>query len=126
MHEMSIAAALMERMLEFTREHPGKRVLQVRLSVGELAAIEAEQLSFCYGAITTGTALEGSSLEIETSGAVIRCPRCSYLGAPKTWDDALAFAAPPTLCCPRCGSTAEAIQGQECAIKSVQYQENAG
>ena len=46
MHEMSIAAGLMDKLLEFAREHPGKRVLQVRLLVGELANIELEQLRF--------------------------------------------------------------------------------
>ena len=123
MHEMSIAAGLMEKLLEFTREHPGRRILQVRLLVGELANLELDQLRFCYGSITTNTALEGSELDIETIEATVQCPQCAYLGPPKYWEGALAFTSLATLRCPGCGGAAEAIQGHECAIKNLRYRE---
>ncbi len=123
MHEMSIAAGLMEKLLEFACAHPGRRILQVRLLLGELANIEPEQLRFCYDSIATGTELEGSRLELENLAAAVRCPHCSYCGPPKYWEDALAFAPIVTLLCPVCGETARAVQGHECAIKSVQYRE---
>ena len=125
MHEMSIAAGLMEKMLEFTQEHPGKRILRVRLAVGVLTAIEPEQLRFCYESITTGTKLEGSILDIEPVEAMVQCPHCKYLGAPKVWEEALTLVSLPTLCCPGCGKTAEAVQGHECAVKNVRYREGS-
>ena len=123
MHEMSIAAGLMEKLLEFTREHPGRRILQVRLMVGELANLELDQLRFCYGSIIVNTVLEGSELDFEPIETVVQCPQCAYLGPPKYWEEALAFTSPATLRCPGCGGAAEAVQGHECAIKNLRYRE---
>lgn len=123
MHEMSIAAGLMEKLLEFAREHRDKRVLEVKLMIGELANIELEQLRFCFGSITTNTDLEGILLEFETAETVVQCPHCSYFGPPKYWTEALASTSVATLSCPSCGNAAEAIQGRECAIKNLKYRE---
>ena len=67
-----------------------KKLLTVRLAVGELSHVEADQLRFCYTAITQETAMENSTLEIESVAAVVECPRCSYRGRPKYWEDALS------------------------------------
>ena len=73
MHELSIASAIVDHLLEFAESDPPKKILSVRLLVGELSCIEPEQLSFCYAAITRETAIENSTLEIErvdSGGAV--------------------------------------------------------
>jgi Zn finger protein HypA/HybF involved in hydrogenase expression len=48
MHEFSIAASLVEKLSEFVRENPDKRIFEVRLEIGELSHIEHDQLCFCY------------------------------------------------------------------------------
>lgn len=121
MHELSIASAVVEKVLAFVAERSVKRVLAVRLAVGELSHVEAEQLSFCYTAITQETPLQDSALEIEKVEAVVRCNYCSYSGRPKYWDDALLAVPVPTLECPSCGSAVEAVEGNDCAIKSVRF-----
>jgi hydrogenase nickel incorporation protein HypA/HybF len=121
MHELSIASSIVESVLEFAANNKIKKVLEVRLSVGELMAVEWEQLRFCYGAITRETAMEDSLLEIEPIEATVTCPYCSFRGRPKYWDDALSFAPIVTLQCPACGKAAEPMQGKECAIKSIKY-----
>jgi hydrogenase nickel incorporation protein HypA/HybF len=121
MHELSIAASVVESVLEFAARNEIKKVLEVRLSVGELMAVEWEQLRFCYGAITRETPMEDSSLEIESVEAAVSCPSCSFRGRPKYWNDALSFAPIVTLQCPECGKAAEPTQGKECAIKSIKY-----
>ena len=121
MHELSIASAVVDRVLELLDSHRAKKVLSVRLSVGELSHLEADQLQFCYTAIAQGTAMENSTLEIEKIAAIIECPRCSYKGRPNYWEAAL-FAAPiPTLECPECGGAVEPVEGNDCAIKSVRF-----
>lgn len=125
MHEMSIAANLVEKLLEFAYAHPERKVMLVRLAVGELTHLEPEQLRFCYGAITAETPLEGSSLEIEKVAATVQCPHCAYCGRPQYWEGILAQTSVVTLCCPQCGKAAEAIQGHECAIQSIRYREEA-
>jgi hydrogenase nickel incorporation protein HypA/HybF len=121
MHEFSIATEIVEAVLSFAEKNDVQRVLEIRLAVGELACIETGQLRFCFGAITPQTALENCALEIESVAAVVRCPHCAYCGQPKYWDEALAGAAFPTLRCPSCGRTAEAVEGRECAIRSVKF-----
>ena len=123
MHELSIASGLVEKLLDFADKNPDKKIIQVRLAVGELSHIEHEQLSFCYQAITAETPLEGSALEIETISAKVRCPHCSYRGQPKYWDGALSGIPVATLECPSCGKTTEATDGQECAIRSLRCTE---
>ena len=121
MHELSIAASLVESVLEFVEAHPGGNVLAVRMAVGELTCVDADQLCFCYESVTTETVLEGSTLEIETMPAMVRCRFCEYAGIPKYWEDALAGMRVATLECPECGKATQAIQGHECAIKSIKY-----
>jgi hydrogenase nickel incorporation protein HypA/HybF len=121
MHELSIASAVVDSVLEFLDTCEVKKVLTVRLAVGELSHVEAEQLRFCYTAITQETAMENSTLEIETVPAVVECPHCSYHGRPKYWEDALSSAPIPTLECPNCRAAAEPVEGNDCAIKTIQF-----
>jgi len=119
MHEFSIAASLVEKLSEFSRNNPDKKIVEVTLTIGELSHIEHEQLRFCYESINTETPLAGSTLQIEQEKAMVLCPHCSYQGRPKYWDDILAGAPVVTFQCPSCGQTVEETQGRECAIKSV-------
>lgn len=121
MHELSIASAVVESVLEFVAERSVKRVLAVRLAVGELSHVEADQLRFCYMAITQGTPMQDSALEIEKVEVVVRCGYCAYFGRPKYWDDALSVAPIPTLQCPECGNVVEPVEGNDCAIQSIRF-----
>jgi hydrogenase nickel incorporation protein HypA/HybF len=123
MHELSIASAIVEHVLAFAESDPPKKILGVRLLIGELSCIEPEQLSFCYAAITKETAIENSALEIERVEAEVLCPNCSYRGRPKFWEDALSDVVVATLQCPSCGKAAEAVQGHECTIRTIRYAE---
>ena len=124
MHEFSIAANLVEKLSQFVRENPDKKVREVRLEIGELSHIEHDQLRFCYEAITKETPLEGANLKIDKVDAFVECPHCSYRGRPKYWDDILAGAPVVTFQCPSCGETVEETQGKECAIKSIKVSQN--
>jgi hydrogenase nickel incorporation protein HypA/HybF len=121
MHELSIASTIVERVLEFAEGDPARKILGVRLLVGELSCIEPEQLRFCYSAVTKETALEDSNLEIERCEAEVSCPYCSYRGRPKFWEDALSDVVVATLQCPSCGKAAEAVRGHECIIQTIRY-----
>jgi len=121
MHELSIASAVVDSVLEFLDAHEVKKVLTVRLAVGELSHVEADQLRFCYTAITQETPMENSMLEIESIAAVVTCPRCSYRGRPKYWEDALSAAPVATLECPACQGAVEPVEGNDCAIKTIQF-----
>ncbi len=121
MHEFSIASAIVESVLSFAEKQHAARVVEVRLILGEFTHIEAEQLKFCFHAISSDTVLADATLEIETSDAAVHCPHCGYKGPPKYWEGALDVALVPTLQCPICGKTVDASEGNECAIKSVKF-----
>jgi len=121
MHELSIASALMEGVLKFADARQASKVLEVRLAVGELTAVEHEQLRFCFAAITRETVAENAELQIESVKTVVQCPNCSYHGTPKYWDEAQAHYAIPTLVCPQCGKSADAVQGHECSIRAIRF-----
>lgn len=121
MHELSIAATIMEDVLGYAQAHGIDKVLRVRLIIGELTCVQAEQLKFCYDSITRDTALANSELEIETVPVRVNCVHCGYEGAPRYWMDSLSDAPVPTLQCPNCGKAAETAQGHECAIQRIQY-----
>ncbi len=121
MHEFSIASGLVEKLLEFAENNPDKRIVEVRLAIGEFTQIEEEQLRFCYDSIITEMPIAGSRLTIEPVLAQVQCRHCDYSGPPKYWDGALAGTPVPTLECPQCGKAAAASEGEECAIRSVRF-----
>jgi hydrogenase nickel incorporation protein HypA/HybF len=121
MHEFSIAASLVDKLSEFQRDNPDKKIHEVRLGIGELSHIDHEQLRFCYESITAETPLAGSSLQIDKVEALVECPHCSYSGRPKYWEEILAGAPVVTFQCPACAKTVEETQGKECEIKSVRF-----
>jgi hydrogenase nickel incorporation protein HypA/HybF len=121
MHELSIAATILEDVLGVVEAHGISKVVRVRLAIGELTCVQPEQLKFCYESVTRETALADSELDIETVPARVRCARCAYEGPPKYWMDSLADVPVPTLQCPICGKSTEAAQGHECSIKTIQY-----
>ena len=121
MHELSIAATILEDVLGFVESRGISKVVRVRLAIGELTCVQTEQLKFCYESVTRETALMDSTLEIETVPARVKCPHCGYEGPPKYWMDSLADAPVPTLQCPECEKATDAAQGHECAIKTIQY-----
>ena len=125
MHEFSIASGLVEKLLDFAEKNPDKKIVEVRVAIGEFTQIEEEQLRFCYDSIITETPIAGSSLTIESVLGKVACPHCSYSGPPKYWEGALHGTPIATLECPECGRAATVTDGEECAIRSVRYRPNA-
>ena len=122
MHEFSIASGLVERLLDFVEKNPDKKIVEVRVAIGEFTLIEEEQLCFCYQSIISEMPIAGSRLTIETVPGRVTCPHCAYDGPPKYWEGVLHGVPVATLECPGCGKAAEATEGNECAIRSVRYQ----
>ncbi len=124
MHEFSIASGLVEKLLEFAEKNPDKKIVEVRVAIGEFTHIEEEQLRFCYESIISEMPIAGSSLAIEPVLGKVHCPHCSYSGPPKYWEGVLSGPPVATLECPDCGNAAEISEGEECAIRAIRYQPN--
>ena len=97
-HEFSIAQAL---AVQVQRHAPATgRVRAVQLRVGALRGLEPESLAMCWEAVTIGTPLAGSSLEVDLLPWSIHCPTCE-----RTWESPVPFVS-----C-ECGEAAPAPRG---------------
>ncbi|MFP5207523.1 MAG: hydrogenase maturation nickel metallochaperone HypA [Acidobacteriota bacterium] len=115
MHELSIAASIVEAVTETAAAYPGARVRGVRLRVGALAAVVEDSLQFCWGVTTEGTPLAGAALVVRTLPVVVHCGAC---GADAELPGVQSFR------CPRCGApAAELRQGREMEIESIEIED---
>lgn len=67
MHEMGIAASVLEAVEREMLRHPGVRATKIGLRIGKMAGVDAESLRFCFDAMVKETALEPLELSIELS-----------------------------------------------------------
>lgn len=63
MHEMSIAGSVIDTVRSMASKHAA-HIQKVGLTIGELAAIDAASLRFCFEALVRDTELEPVELEI--------------------------------------------------------------
>jgi hydrogenase nickel incorporation protein HypA/HybF len=114
MHELSIAASIVEAVTESASAYPGARVKEVRLQVGALASVVEDSLQFCWELATEDTPLKGSALVIDKLPVIVHCDAC---GVNTEIEGVQSF------CCPRCGEPAALRQGRELEIESIEIEE---
>jgi hydrogenase nickel incorporation protein HypA/HybF len=115
MHEMGIANSILEAVASEMRRHPEVHATKVGVRIGELAAIDAESLRFCFDALSHGTNLEGLRLEIESCPRLHRCDPCQQEFIVRDYD----FA------CPQCGSSGtKCISGDELELAYLEVEGN--
>lgn len=114
MHELSIAASIVEAVTETAAAYPGAQVTAVRLRVGALAAVVEDSLQFCWGVSTEGTPLAQAALVVRVMPVVVHCAAC---GA----DSEIGVQS---FRCPQCGEPAGDLrQGRELEIESIEIEE---
>lgn len=82
MHEMSVAQALIEAVLDGAAvdgadalANPG-RVLEVHVRVGPMAGIAEPALSFAFEVASRGTIAQEAALIVQRDPVVVRCASC--------------------------------------------------
>ncbi|HEY5833393.1 hydrogenase maturation nickel metallochaperone HypA [Streptomyces sp.] len=114
MHELSIAAAVVESAEAVARELGADCVEGVTLRIGELAGVVADALRFSFGLVAEGTPLHGAELVIEEVPARALCGGTGGCGTE------FAVGSPPGLWCPRCARPAvELLAGRELELAEV-------
>ena len=93
MHELSLTESIVEIAAEAAKAEGASRVRRVFVDVGALSHVEPEALLFCFSAVSTGTIVEGATLEIERVPGAGWCMDCG-----KTVPLAERFGP-----CPECG-----------------------
>lgn len=76
MHELGIAADLLEIALAEARKHGARRIARVDLLLGGLRGVVPEQLRFLFGHIAGGTIAEGALLEVQDEPVRYECAAC--------------------------------------------------
>jgi hydrogenase nickel incorporation protein HypA/HybF len=87
----------------------------VGVRIGELAAIDADSLSFCFDALSRDTDLEGLQLQIEVCPRRHCCDPCSETFEVHDYE----------FTCPKCGSAqTRFISGDELELAYLEVEEN--
>ena len=115
MHEMGIANSILEAVATELRRHPGSHASKVGVRIGELAAVDADSLTFCFDALSRDTDLEGLRLQIEICPRRHSCDQCSLRFDVHDYE----FA------CPKCGNTqTKFVSGDELELAYLEVEEN--
>ena len=68
MHEMSIAASILDAVQKEMRLYPGHRAAKVSVRIGEYAGVDSGSVLFCFDAMVKDTPLAPLELAIEPRG----------------------------------------------------------
>ncbi len=118
MHEISIAGAIIDSVLDAAKKNNAIKVNEVFLEIGELTALNPDQLKFIFETITQGTVAQGACFNISTIKTSIRCKKCSYKGDIESFERQHFFI--PVIKCPQCDETdVDIFAGRECCVKKI-------
>ncbi len=114
MHELGIAASILESVENEARKHPGLHISKVGVKIGELAGVDADALQFGFEVLVKDTDWEPLALELEFVPRMQRCPKCAYDFRMTEYDPR----------CPLCGEVATVcISGEELDIAYMEVDE---
>jgi len=94
MHEMMLAASLIELVEEQARANGLRRVDKVWLALGAFAGVQEDALAFGFEVACRGTCADGAELRVEHVAARARCLQCATMTDLSTRTEA----------CPSCGA----------------------
>jgi len=115
MHELSLVMSIVESVTESLEAYPGATVIEVRLRIGALAAVEEESLQFCFGMASEGTALQGARLVVNRLPVRLYCVPCNQ---------EVELPGVQSMHCPLCNAPAFDIrQGREMEIEAIEIDE---
>jgi hydrogenase nickel incorporation protein HypA/HybF len=120
MHELTMATQIVENVLEEAKRHNAKKVAEVHLLIGKLSFLGAAQIRFSYKLLAKeDDILKDSKLVIKHTEGKIECPKCGYKGKIPIKDDPAYHVPVPSLRCPKCGESANIVEGKDCIIESI-------
>jgi hydrogenase nickel incorporation protein HypA/HybF len=113
-HEVGIAASILESVEAEARRRPGMRFAAVGVRIGELSNVDKDALEFAFEALTRNTPLESLRLEVEWCSRRQKCLECGEEFAVQEFD----------LRCPLCSSDkTSCIGGTELDVAYLELEE---
>jgi hydrogenase nickel incorporation protein HypA/HybF len=134
MHEWALAEAVVSTVERLYEENGRKKVLSVRVLIGELQHIEMEVFSVGLQNMLSGRPFDYDAFHFETERASFRCQACGNewlleqaAGLGEEEREAIHFlpeAAHVYMRCPSCGSPDFSLEkGRGVSIKSVDLED---
>jgi hydrogenase nickel incorporation protein HypA/HybF len=115
MHEIGIANSILDAVRTEAARHLGAEPRKVAVRIGELAAVDADALRFCFEALTRNTELESLDLEIELCPRLQRCSACAAEFVVTDYE----------FRCPECGGErTECISGDQLELAYLEMEEH--
>lgn len=122
MHELSMAEAIVETVLDVAKKNDAQEIVEVTIEVGELTMLNPEQVKFLLGVLAEDTLIEGAEIIIEDVPVEIKCRNCEFTGLANTEgsDHYLAIVL-----CPKCDErNVEILKGRECNVKTIKIEKS--
>jgi hydrogenase nickel incorporation protein HypA/HybF len=114
MHEFSLMQGVLTTVEQTASEARALRVVEVKLTIGDMAEVVADALQFAFEALTPNTLCDGAKLEITSISPKSRCRQCNEEFSHDRYHRS----------CPHCNSLAtELIAGREMYISSIEIEE---
>ncbi|NCB51636.1 MAG: hydrogenase maturation nickel metallochaperone HypA [Clostridia bacterium] len=111
MHELAIAQNIIAIVDAEAKKQNFKKVVSIKLRVGELSGIVPECLFDFFPIAARETVAEGARLTTEVIPAKVRCLSCGYEGRAEMG------------CCPSCGGPdIKLIAGREFFVDSIEVE----
>lgn len=110
MHELGICDAMLRMVREIARENQINKIQQITVEVGTLSGVVPAYLEDCWVAVTDGTDMDGTKLQVEVLEGSARCLDCG-----------LEFKADlEDLSCPKCrGKKLLPVSGRDLSLKEI-------
>ncbi len=111
MHELTIAASLIDLACDHAARHGATRVTRIDVRLGVACGI-ARSLYFCFGPASRGTACAEAELHIDEVPLTVFCATCDAVKTPK---------ALYNFRCPDCGRpTPKVVTGREMQLVAIE------
>jgi hydrogenase nickel incorporation protein HypA/HybF len=109
MHELAVTRGVVDQVTAAAARAGARRVLKVRLLVGEVSSVVPDCVRFYFEEMRRGTVAESAELEFSTAPLRIRCPACGG-----------EFGSIEGLC--GCNAGGEVVSGQELLVESIEVE----
>lgn len=112
MHEMSTCKQLIKQIEKVAETQPDKLIKNIKLSIGELARVDIDELIELFPIASQGTCAENAELIIEREAISIKCIPCEQI----------SDVSMKNMNCPICGSeNTQLLAGTDMLLKELEF-----
>lgn len=113
MHELAITEGIMEAAIPTAKEAGAKKILEIRLKIGELSGVLPECIEYYFNLVSKDTIAEGAKLSVSKIPVGIFCNKCGFSGDIDR----------KKIICPKCGGIDFQItKGREYFVDSLEVE----